>query len=265
MTTLRSLVFNALFYLNLIGQLLVLSPIFFVVPERLTWRFLKNWARSSLWLLRHVAGLDAKMIGRENIPAGPAIVASKHQSFWDIVALVPELDKPTFILKRELMLIPFFGWFAGRLKMIPVERGRGGAAIPEMLKKAREAVADGRQIVIFPEGTRTAPGADPGYRSGVFRLYRELALPVVPVALNSGLYWPRRQFIRRPGTVVAAFLPPIQPGLERDVFLSRLRQAIEGRSVDLLREAYRDQPDLPVSPEVSARLADPLKASAEAG
>ncbi|SKA18467.1 lysophospholipid acyltransferase family protein [Consotaella salsifontis] len=256
MTALRSLAFNVLFYLNLIGHLLVLSPVFFIVPERMAWSFLKSWARSSLWLMKVVAGLDAHITGHENIPQGAVIVASKHQSFWDIMALVPQLDRPTFILKKELISIPVFGWFARRLGMIPVDRSKGAAAIPAMLESAREAAAAGRQIIIFPEGTRTAPGADPDYRSGVFRLYRELKLPVVPVALNSGVFWPRRSFMRWPGTVEAQFLPPLPPGLYRDAFLPPLRAAIEERSTEMLRDAYRGRTDLPMNALVRERLTE---------
>lgn len=256
MTAFRSLVFNVLFYLNLVGQLLLFSPVFFIVSEPSAWRIVKFWARSSLWLLRTVAGIDARITGQENIPAGGAIIAAKHQSFWDVFALLPDLDRPTFILKKELLGIPFFGWYARRMRMIPVDRKRRGGAVASMVEGAVAAVAEGRQIVIFPEGTRSLPGAVPDYRPGVFRLYEALRLPVVPVALNSGLFWPRRQFLRRPGTIRAEFLPPVGPGLEREAFLQALHDAIEARSTDFLREAYEEHRGLPMSELVRQRLGE---------
>ncbi|WP_102960909.1 lysophospholipid acyltransferase family protein [Mangrovicella endophytica] len=255
MTVVRSLLFNLLFYLNLIGQLIIYAPVFFIVPERTAWTIVKNWARSSLWLLKYVAGIEARITGQENIPAGSCIIASKHQSFWEVFALIPEVERPTFVLKKELMRIPLFGWFAARMGMIPVERGRRGAAVASMVEGAEKAIAEGRQIVIFPEGTRVQPGAAPQYRPGVFRLYEALGLPVVPVALNSGLYWPRRKFVRRPGTIRAEFLTVIPPGLERDDFLERVSFEIEIRSDALIRKAFEESRDLPMSELVKARLA----------
>jgi 1-acyl-sn-glycerol-3-phosphate acyltransferase len=238
MMFLRSLAFNGLFYLNLVGQLLFYSPIFFFVSEATGWWIVKNWARSSLWLLEHVAEIRADIRGKEHLAKGPIIIAAKHQSLWDVFAFLPDLDRPTFILKKELLAIPFFGWFARRMGMIPVDRAKRGGAVASMIEGAEKAMAEGRQIVIFPEGTRTAPGAAPDYRQGVFRLYEALGLPVVPVALNSGIYWPRRRFVRRPGTIRADIMAPLPPGLSRSAFLDQLRGAIEERSADLLAEAY---------------------------
>ncbi|MCB8837238.1 1-acyl-sn-glycerol-3-phosphate acyltransferase [Aurantimonas sp. VKM B-3413] len=251
---LRSLAFNLAFYLNLTLQLIVFAPVFFFVSEERAWRIVKNWARSSLWLLRHLAGVSSEVVGRQNIPAGPVIVASKHQSYWDVFALLPELEKPTFILKKELMRVPIFGAFASRMKMIPIDRARRGGVIASMIEGAHAAVAEGRQIVIFPEGTRTLPGDEVEYRQGVYRLYEALGLPVVPVALNSGVFWPRRSFLRHPGTIRAAILDPIAPGLARQAFLGRLRGGIETSSTDLLREAVEYDPTLPIDDAVRDRL-----------
>ncbi|TFF19675.1 1-acyl-sn-glycerol-3-phosphate acyltransferase [Jiella endophytica] len=237
MTLLRSIAFNILFYGNLTLQLLFWSPVFFFASEATCWWIVRNWARSSLWLLEKVAGARSLVSGAENLPEGGAIVASKHQSEWEIMALLVAVDRPTFILKKELMHIPLFGSFARRMRMIPVDRSRRGAAIAEMTQAARDAVAEGRRIIIFPEGTRTAPGAEVDYRQGVFRLYDALGLPAVPVALNSGLFWPRRGFRKHPGEIRAEFLPPIAPGLDRPHFIESLRSAIESRSRELLKEA----------------------------
>ena len=236
MTFMRSIAFNIAFYGNLTLQLLFWTPIFFFVREETGWWIVRNWARSSLWLLKHVAGARSDLSGLENLPDGGAIVAAKHQSVWEILSLLTVVDRPTFILKKELLSIPLFGSFARHMKMIPVDRGKRGNAIPKMMEAASEAIASGRRIIIFPEGTRTKPGAEVDYRQGVFRLYEALGLPVVPVAINSGLYWPRNSFIKRAGTIRADFLPVIPPGLERPRFIATLREAIETRSRELLRE-----------------------------
>ncbi|MEX6506924.1 lysophospholipid acyltransferase family protein [Jiella sp. M17.18] len=237
MTLLRSLAFNCLFYLNLTVQLLLFAPVFFVVSEEQDWRIVKNWARSSLWLLRRVAGTRSEVTGVENLPRSSAIIAAKHQSYWDVLALVAVVERPTFILKKELMRVPVFGAYARRMKMIPVDRAKRGGAIASMVAGAEAAIADGRQIIIFPEGTRTLPGVEQDYRQGVFRLYEALDLPVVPVALNSGLYWLRTSPRRLPGTIHADILEPIPSGLPRQEFLPALRTAIETRSGELAAEA----------------------------
>ena len=258
MIVVRSLAFHLVFYANLVGQMLVFLPVFFFVPEAACWRIVKNWARSSLWILHHVAGIRTVIEGQENIPAGGAIIASKHQSFWETFALIPHLTRPAFILKKELMAIPVFGWYAKRLRMIPVDRAKRGAVLSSLLGAVREAVDEGRHIVIFPEGTRVAPGAAPNYRPGVHFLYFELSLTIVPVAVNSGLFWPRKAFRREPGTIRAEFLPAIGPGLERVPFLERLRCEIEAGSMALLRAAYGERADLPISDLVAERLAEPI-------
>ncbi|MBB3996271.1 lysophospholipid acyltransferase family protein [Aureimonas pseudogalii] len=260
MTLLRSIAFQFLFYANLSGQMILYLPVFFFLPEPARWWVVKSWSRSSLWLLHHVAGTRSVLTGQERIPAGPAIVAAKHQSFWEVISILPHLEKPTFILKKELMRIPVFGWYAYGLGMIPVDRKRRGAVLPSLLAAARVAVTRGRQIIIFPEGTRAPPGAVPNYRPGIHFLYAELGLPVVPVALNSGLYWPRQAVRREPGTIRAEFLELIPPGLKRMPFIATLRERIETRSLDFLRDAFTERPDLPMSPLVAERLAE-----AEAG
>lgn len=257
MILLRSLAFHIAFYGNLIGQLLLYLPVFFFLSEKRCWWIVKSWARSSLWILHRIAGTRTVISGQHNIPATGAIIAAKHQSFWETFALIPHLEKPAFILKKELMAIPVFGWYARRMRMIPVDRSRRGAALASLLGSVREAVDEGRHIVIFPEGTRVTPGAAPNYRPGVHYLYSELDLTIVPVAVNSGLFWPKRAFRREPGTIRAQFLPVIGPGLEREPFLNRLRCEIEAGSTQLMREAFEDRPDLPMSDLVAQRLAEP--------
>jgi len=235
MLILRSLLFNVAFYVNLVLWLILLIPAF-LVPRRTFMRAAQLWARSSLWLLRVIAGTKVEVRGREKIPAGGMLVAAKHQSVWETFALVTLFDDPAFILKRELMWIPFFGWYAWKGGSIPVNRRAGSQALIQMTERAREEAAHGRQIVIFPEGTRRPPGAPPAYKYGVAHLYQNLGVPCLPVALNSGLYWPRRRFIRRPGTIRVEILDPILPGLPRDTFFKTMQDGIETASDRLLVE-----------------------------
>lgn len=252
MLVLRSLLFNVAFYANMILWLIMLLPAL-LVPRRIFMRLVKVWARQSLWLLRVIAGTKVEIRGREKIPPGGLLVASKHQSMWETFALVPLFEDPTFILKRELMWIPFFGWYTWKADCVPVNRKAGSQALIQMMARAREEARDGRQILIFPEGTRRPPGAPPAYKFGVAHLYQNLGMPCLPVALNSGLFWPRRQFIRRPGTVVVEILEPIPPGLHRDEFFPRLVEGIESASDRLLTEA-RAELGIPVSPDRATNL-----------
>ncbi|MEA2871622.1 MAG: 1-acyl-sn-glycerol-3-phosphate acyltransferase [Hyphomicrobiales bacterium] len=226
MQALRSVLFNLLFYLNLALHIVVAIPTF-VLPRRVFMAIAKSWGRTSNWLLRVVAGVKVEYRGLEKIPPGALLVASKHQSFWEAFTLLTLFDDPAFIVKRELMWIPFFGWLLWKADQVPVDRKAKGGAMAGMIASARKALGTGRQIVIFPEGTRTAPGAPPAYKSGVTHLYAAAGVPCLPVALNSGLYWPRRKFLRRPGTIVLEVLDPIPPGLDRDEFATRLEREIE--------------------------------------
>ena len=247
MIVLRSIIFNIAFYVVLIGYMLIALPSL-LLPRKVLWWMVRNWANINLGLLRIVCGLRCEFRGLENIPPGAALIASKHQSLWETFALITVLDDPAYILKRELIWIPLFGWLAWKAGMIPVDRGRRSQALIAMTERAREETERGRQIIIFPEGTRRAPGAEPKYKFGVAYLYSELAIPCVPVALNSGLYWPRRSFMRYPGTVVVDFLPPLAPGLERQVFFDTLRDRIETATARLLADAHRGPSKMPGAP-----------------
>ena len=238
MLAFRSHLFNAAFYANLILWLVLSLPLF-LMPRKAFIRVAQAWARTSLWLLRVLAGTRVEFRGLERIPPGGLLVAAKHQSLWETFALFVILDDPAFIMKRELMWIPLFGWYAWGSGMVPVDRRAGAGALVEMNRRARAEVARGRQVIIFPEGTRRPAGAGPAYKFGVAHLYRTLGVPCLPVALNSGLFWPRRRFIRRPGTIVAECLEPIRPGLDRDAFFRELQARIEGASDRLLVEGRR--------------------------
>ena len=242
---LRSVLFNVLFYLNLFVYMVAALPTL-LLPYRYLLALAKSWARTNLWLLRVVCGIKADFRGLEKIPSGGLILASKHQSVWETFALLPLVDDPVFILKRELMWIPLFGWCLAKAQMIPVNRGARGPALAAMTERARAEVQRGRQIIIFPEGTRRAPGAEPQYKFGVAHLYAETGVPCVPVALNSGLFWPRRSFQRFPGTVRLEILDPIQPGLDKQAFAERLRADIEAATAQLVEQGMgelgRDAP-----------------------
>ena len=196
--------------------------------------------RFELWLLEVIVGTKLEVRGREKLPNGACLVAAKHQSAWETFALIPLFRDPALLMKRELFWIPFHGWFSHKFEMIPVDRDKGPAALRRMLREAKARIADGREIIIFPEGTRRAPGAPPDYKTGVILLYDALGVPCVPVALNSGLFWPRRSLTRRPGTIVVEFLDPIPPGLPKAEFLKRLTESIENASNRLLAEADKE-------------------------
>ncbi len=236
MLVIRSLAFNVAFYANLILWMIGSLP-FLALPRPWFVHVAKGWARSSVWLMRVIVGTKVEFRGRENIPPGGLIVAAKHHSMWETFALFPEVADGAFILKRELMWIPLFGWYLWKQDMVPIDRTKGSAAMTYMNARAKEVIDAGRQILIFPEGTRRPAGAEPSYKYGVVHLYAKTGAPVLPVALNSGVYWPRRKFLRRPGTIVVEFLPVIPPGLPRETFHALIEERIEAATNRLLDEA----------------------------
>jgi len=251
---------SALFYLLFLGQTAVLAIIVGTVGilhgrTRLTWALSQYWGDSNLWFLRWIVGMKTDVAGAGNIPPGPVIFAAKHMSDWDIFAILPHTaEKPAFIAKKELMDIPFFGWAARAFDTIRIDRSRGGDAIPLMMADARAAIARGCRLVIFPEGTRKAPLAPHDYRYGIVRLYLELGVPVVPVALNSGLYWSRNSLVLWPGTAKLRFLPAIPPGLTAEAFRERLVADIEGETNRLILADYEAGLERPVAGDLGNRL-----------
>jgi 1-acyl-sn-glycerol-3-phosphate acyltransferase len=239
MLFLRSLAFNVALYVMTVVMILATWPVAFLASRETNIRLARTWARAIFFLMRTIAGIRIEVRGLDNIPEGGVVIASKHQSMFETFALFPYIDDLTVVMKRELMHIPFFGWYARRAGMIPVDRDRGPAALRSLSARVKAAIADGRRVLIFPEGTRRAPGAEPAYRTGIAHLYRALGVGVVPGALNSGVFWPRRKFLRRPGTIIVEFLPVIPPGAAPKAFLARLEQDIEGASARLLAEASR--------------------------
>ena len=225
----------------------------FLLPWPKPWPFVRFWASGCVWLHQAICGVRVEWRGLENIPEGGFLVASKHQSMWETLALIPCFRHATFILKHELMMIPLFGFAMRRTGMIDINRAAGAKALVEMSARTRAAVADGRQVIIFPEGTRRAPGAAPDYKVGVGYLYEACQAPCLPVALNAGLYWPRRSWRRYPGTIIVEFLPPIAPGLDRKAFLRLLQETIETASDRLIAEAAAGDRPPPLARRLAAK------------
>ena len=234
MTALRSLLFNIVFFIWSTGFHLLCLPLL-AAPKVATFQAGRFWVRVSLWLLALICGLRHRIDGRENLPQGPCIIAAKHQSAWDTLIFSQFLEMPSYVIKRELIWFPLFGWYLYKLGVIAVDRAGGAKALRALISQAQALAAAGRPIVIYPEGTRTAPGQNRPYQPGIAALYRQLDLPVVPVALNSGLFWGRRSFLKRPGCIRLEILPPIPPGLDRKTFLKELESRIEGASTRLAK------------------------------
>lgn len=235
MSAVRSALFNVVFYVNL-AIFLVGGWMFFFTPRLWSIKALQVWAESAQWWLEKIVGTRMEVRGREHIPAGACIVAGKHQSAWDTFALLPLLTDPAVVMKRELMFIPFFGWFSVKFKMIGIDRSAGAGAIKRLVGQAREAVKMGRHVLIFPEGSRRAPDAPADYKPGASAVYLGTGVACVPFGLNSGLFWPRRQFMRRPGTIIVEFRPAIPAGLGRRAFEQRLETEIEDTTRRLVAE-----------------------------
>ncbi len=229
MLALRSVLFAVLFY----GLFSVSAPfaafLSIVLPRSLP-GFARAWSRAWLAIYAGVCGVTYEIRGREHLPKGGCVLAMKHQSVWDTCALFAIFDRPVYVFKSELRWIPFFGWALLRLGCVPVKRGTGKLALDDMVEGTRIALAESKQVVIFPEGTRTMVGQAPKYKTGISRLYEQLGVGCVPVALNSGLLWPRRKFLRPPGRIVVEILPAIAPGLPRKEMLDRLVEQIESAS-----------------------------------
>ncbi|MFM8800780.1 MAG: lysophospholipid acyltransferase family protein [Tagaea sp.] len=236
---LRSLAFNVWFF-GLTALALLIS-----LPAMLTTRKLcialgRLWARLMVGGMRVLVGTKVELRGRVELLGAPALVAIKHQSAWDTIFFYLVCPDPAYVLKKELLRIPIYGWMAARQGHIPVDRKAGGPALKRMLDAADRAIAEGRQILIFPQGTRVPPGvstADHPYHPGIAGLYAKLGVGCVPVALNSGMFWGRRSFLKRPGTIVVEVLEPIAPGLPRARFMRELETRVETASAALEAEA----------------------------
>jgi 1-acyl-sn-glycerol-3-phosphate acyltransferase len=247
---LRSLVFLVVFYVNT-ALFLVLGSWLLLAPRSWAMEGLRLHGLASLWWLKVICGTGFKLRGAEKLPKGACLIASKHQSAWDTFALIPVFRDPAMVMKAELGWIPLYGWFSHKFQHIFVSRERGPSALKNLIRDARHRASRGREIVIFPEGTRRPPGAPPDYKPGFIALYEGLELPCYPVALNSGLFWPRRSIIRYPGTIVIEVLDPIPPGLPRAEARALIQERIESACGRLIAEA-RAAPDPPPLPIVAA-------------
>ncbi len=236
MTVLRSILFQVSFWIWSAAINLAWIPSLAMSPLA-TVRGQTYWAIGVMWLLRVICGIRYEIRGRENIPDGPVLIAAKHQSAWDTIIWHIIAHDPAIVMKAELLKIPVYGWYCRHSRMIPIDRDTGSKAIRVMVDAAKAAAAAERPIVIFPQGTRVAPGAQAPYLPGVAALYRQLGIPVVPVALNSGVFWPRRSMRRKPGTIVLEYLPAIEPGLNRKDFMARLEEVTDRESDRLVSEA----------------------------
>ena len=233
MIALRSIIFVALFYVWSVIVAVGLSP-FLLGPRSWAMELMRVWARGIIWLLRVVCDIKVEVRGKEHMPKGAALVAPKHHCMFDVFAQFAYLPDACFVMKKELTWIPFFSWWGMRAKMIVVDRAGHSTALRKLIRDSKERFAENRQLLIFPEGTRSVPGAPADYKPGIAALYREIDVPVHPVATNAGVHWPKHGFMRKPGTIVFEYLEPIAPGLKRAEFMRLLQDRIETASTKLL-------------------------------
>lgn len=244
MTAVRSLLYQLLFLPWTLGLAILYLPLL-LGPRRVMQRAAAFWLAGALWLQRTILGLSFEVRGQEHRPAGAALVAAKHQSAWDTMIFHRLLNDPAYILKKELLSLPFIGWYLQKSGQVPIDRKAGIKALKLMVDGAKQAADQGRTIVIFPEGHRQPPGQAGEYHSGVAALYSGLDLPLVPVALNSGLFWGRNAFLRRPGVITLEFLPAIAPGMNRKLLMAEVENRIETATRALEAEALARFPYLP--------------------
>ncbi len=254
MLTLRSLAYNFAFYVNII-VLMILGLPMLLLGRHGVFMLARLWGANSIWLLKTICNLRVEFRGLENIPSGGYILAAKHESFLETFALVAHAPDFAIILKRQLVYIPLFGLYLIGARQIAIDRARGHAALTQVIEQARGVIGAGRQVMIYPEGTRRPPGAPPRYKFGVAAIYTQTGAYCVPVALNTGLFWGRRGFTRRPGVAVIEYLPPIPPGLDRDTFAARLEREMEEACARLNAEAVAADPRL--APVLAAGKATP--------
>jgi len=236
MIFLRSIIFNVAYYVLLLAFMIFGSPVL-LMPRIYAIRALQAWGRTANWLLRVICNIKVEVRGAENIPPGPLLVAGKHQSAWETMALPIYFDDPCVVEKQELFYVPLFGWpYAYKFRMIGVDRAGGAKSLKKLVARGRDEIARGRQIIILPEGTRRPVGALPDYKPGAAALYSNLDVACVPFGLNAGQHWPRRKFLRYPGTIVIEFGKAIPAGLPRKEFQKRMETEIEAITNRLIFE-----------------------------
>lgn len=233
MMLLRSTLFNALFWIWIAVLGLCALPITLLYPP-FAFTVSRIWAWGAMLLLRICCNITYEVRGLENLPKEACLIASKHQSAWDTIIFWRVIPRPVYVLKRSLIYLPIFGWYLLFLRSIYIDRKSGGKALKIMVAQSIDRLKRGCSIIIFPEGTRTPPGTNSTYQPGVAALYQQLNVPVVPVALNSGYYWSKNAFVKRPGRITIDFMPPLMPGMKSRDFLNTLQSTIEGRVAQLL-------------------------------
>ncbi len=236
MLVLRSLLFTVWLYLAMVLVAVLGSPAL-LGPRRWSLTVIRTFVRLCLFGLRVFVGAKMEIRGLEHRPTGTALIAGKHQSMLDTIAPFLFLDDPCFVMKSELIAMPFFGWYAAKAQMIPVVREDAAKALRKMVSDTQARLSEQRQVLIFPEGTRSAVGQPADYKPGVAALYRELDTPCTLMATNSGVFWPAKGFIRHPGTIVFEFLPALPAGMKRAAFMSEMKTRIEAASDALVAEA----------------------------
>jgi len=238
MIFLRSLLFNTVFYLSSVVIGVGAVPVLLGSPSFMR-RAGASWSHLVIRMLKTIAGTGWQVRGKDRVPDGPVIFAIKHQSAWDTFFFPAYLDEPAMVAKKELRLIPFYGWYAWRAEAVWIDRSKGSRAIRTLIRGAEAAIKQGRSIVMFPQGTRTAPGEIRPYQAGIAALYRATKVPVVPVAINSGMYWGKRTFLKYPGSIIVEFLEPMPKGLDRGQFLEELATRVDSATSRLEAEVVR--------------------------
>lgn len=231
MIMLRSWIYEVLFQIWTLSVAVLGLPL--LVTRAGALGVIRFWVRGVLGMARVICGITFRSEGKENIPKGPCIIAAQHQSSLETYRLFIEVDDPVFVLKKELLWVPFIGWYIQRAGLVPIDRNAGAAAMRRMLRAADAAVARGAQVLIFPEGTRTLPGANTPYRPGIVALYNHCGVPMVPMALNSGYFWGKTRVRKDPGEIVFKYLPSVETGLGKAELLATLRERIEAAAATL--------------------------------
>ncbi|MBV1887213.1 MAG: 1-acyl-sn-glycerol-3-phosphate acyltransferase [Parvibaculaceae bacterium] len=261
MLSFRSVTFNFFFYVLSAIYSIVLTPVF-ALPRRCTVAIMRGWSKGTILLLRIFAGTRYEIRGLENLPEGACLIACKHQSLWDTLVFNAITKDPAIVMKKELLSIPYYGWYSAKARMIAVDREAGSASLRTMFNAAKEALADNRPIVIFPEGTRIAPGEHEELKPGVAAIYNHLKVPCIPAAVNSGLYWPARSQEHYAGKIIIEFLPAIEPGLKRRDFIAELDNSINTATDKLMLEALETLSADAVPEGLPEKLAERSKSSA---
>ncbi len=237
MIFLRSLTFNICFFLWCVIYFIP-CLVLMVFPQRYMLIAGHYWAVDIFWMLKVICGTTYEIRGTENLPKNEGfLLVSKHQSAWETIALMAFLDNPCFILKKELLMIPFFGWYLWKGGVVAINRKAGTKALRQMIKETKEPLDKGRPVVIFPEGTRSSPRQEPSYQTGIVALYNGLNVSVCPAALNSGMFWGKDAFVKKPGNIVLEYLPVIPAGVNKKTFMKTLQDTIEDASNRLMDEA----------------------------